>query len=140
MLRVVLDTNILVSAFLYGGIPLDVLDLAESSLIELYTSEAALSELLAVLSRSEFQPRLRSLRLSANTIVALYAETANVIAPAPPPRICSDPADDAFIGIAVAAEADLIVSGDRHLLACSESSPVPVVTASELLRVVESIR
>lgn len=136
MIKAVLDTNVLVSAFLYGGLPLDVLELAEAGVVEVYTSEDALAELYAVLSRDKFSGRLRSLRLSVSTIVSLYKGLAIVIRPANAPGICSDPQDDEFIGIALAAGADAIVSGDRHLLDCSDTSPVPVLTTSEFLLVV----
>jgi predicted nucleic acid-binding protein len=57
MIRAVLDTNVLVSAFLYGGPPLDVLDLAEAGVLEVYTSEDAIAELHAVLSRDKVAGR-----------------------------------------------------------------------------------
>jgi len=136
MIKAVLDTNVLVSAFLYGGPPLDVLDLAEAKVVEIYTSEDAIAELQAVLSRDKFAGRLRSLRLSVSTIVSLYSGLAVMITPAVVPGICSDPRDEEFIAIALAAGADAIVSGDRHLLDCSDTSPVPVLTTSEFLLVV----
>jgi putative PIN family toxin of toxin-antitoxin system len=139
MIRAVLDTNVLVSAFLYGGPPLDVLDLAEAGVVEVYTSEDALAELHAVLSRDKFAGRLRSLRLSAPAIVSLYRRLAAVITPADVIGICSDPQDEEFIGIALAAGADVIVSGDRHLLDCADSSPIPVLTAAEFLLAVRDM-
>ena len=139
MIKAVLDTNVLVSAFLYGDPPLDVLDLAEAGVVEVYTSEEALLELYAVLSRDKFAGRLRSLRLSASTIVSLYRGLAVVITPADAPGVCSDPQDEEFIGIALAAGADGIVSGDHHLLDCSESSPIPVLTPAEFLLAVRDM-
>jgi len=139
MIRSVLDTNVLVSAFLFGGFPLKIVELAEAGTVELYTSEDALAELLGVLSRPEFENRLETLRLSARTITDLYRQLCILVTPSEPPGICSDLNDDQFIGIALGAEADVIVSGDRHLLACSQSSPVPIVTVSECLALVKEI-
>lgn len=133
MIRAVLDTNVLVSAFLFGGVPLGILDLAEAGAIEVYTSENALAELLDVLSRPEFEKRLKTLRVSARVMADFYKSVSILVAPSEPPGICPDPDDDEFIGIALAAEANVIVSGDRHLLACSPSSPIPVVTISEFM-------
>jgi uncharacterized protein len=133
--RIVIDTNVLVSAFLYDGVPLEVISLAESGAIEVATSNEAITELLAVLSRHRFSQRLRSLGLSASAIVRRYREIAIVIDLVDPPKICSDPDDDMFIGIAVAAKADMIVSGDRHLLEITDISPAPIVTPSEFLSV-----
>lgn len=139
MIKAVLDTNVLVSAFLYGGSPLDILDLAETGLVEVYTSEEAIVELHAVLSRDKFASRLRALRLSTSTIVSLYRDLAIVVTPADAPGICSDPQDEVFIGIALAADADAIVSGDRHLLDCSDSSPIPILTTVEFLLAVRDM-
>ena len=58
--RAVLDTNIVVSALLFGGIPLDIIDLAEASAIDLVTSPAALAELSSVLNRPRFSKWFRA--------------------------------------------------------------------------------
>lgn len=137
-MKAVLDTNVLVSAFLFGGPPLDVLDLAEAGLVQVFTSEDALAELHAVLSRPKFRGRLRSLGLTAAGLTSLYRRLATVVAPSDAPGVCSDPQDDQFIAIAVSAGADAIVSGDRHLLACSET-PVPVITVTEFLLAVRDL-
>jgi uncharacterized protein len=139
-MRVVLDTNILVSAFLYGGLPLGVLRLADAGVIEVITSEAALSEFGTVLERPKFRERLRELGFSARTAVRRYRELAAIVEASDRPGICADPADDEFIAIAVASEADIIVSGDRHLLTTSARSPIPVVTAAEFLAAVRESR
>jgi putative PIN family toxin of toxin-antitoxin system len=133
MIKAVLDTNVLVSGFLYGGPPSDVLDLAEAGVVEIYTSERAIAELHDVLSRSKFSSRFRYLRLTASAIVSAYRHSAILITPVNIPHICSDSDDEEFIGIALAAGADAIVSGDHHLLECSDSSPIPVLTATEFL-------
>ena len=138
-MRAVLDTNVLVSAFLFGGPPLDVLDLAEAGVVQVYTSEAALAELNAVLSRAKFQGRLRSLGLSAASLVSACRGLAVTVAPSDPPGVCSDPQDDAFIAIGLSAGVDMVVSGDRHLLACSGSSPIPVMTVADFLVAIRDI-
>lgn len=118
---------------------MDVLDLAEAGVVQVYTSENALAELYSVLSRAKFRYRLRSLGISASSLVSAYRRLATVVAPADPPGICSDLQDDEFIAIGISAEADVIASGDRHLLACSESSPIPILTVAELLLALRDI-
>ncbi len=139
MIKAVLDTNVLISAFLYGGPPLDILDLADAGMVDLYTSEEAIAELRTVLSRDKFSGRLRALRLSASAIVSLYRTLAIAATPADAPDMCSDPQDEQFIGIALAAGADAIVSGDHHLLECSDSSPIPALTTTEFLLAVRNV-
>lgn len=137
-MRVVLDTNILVSALLYGGVPLEVLSLAESGVVQPLASREALAELLDVLSRPKFAQRFRQLGFSPRTAASRYRALATMIEPKERPRLCSDEADDEFLAIAVTGHADVIVSGDSHLLSCAES-PVPVVTATEFLFIVRDM-
>jgi uncharacterized protein len=135
--RVVIDTNVLVSAFLFGGTPLELVSLAESSVFEVATSEEALAELADVLSRPTFRRRFRELGFSPQDVINRYQGLAIAADPGASPGICEDPDDDRFIALAVASDADVIVSGDRHLLDCSDSSPVPIVTAAELVALIE---
>lgn len=138
-MKVVLDTNVVVSALLYGGPPLDALDLAEAGVVQVYTSADALAELHAVLSRPKFRGRLHALGLSAAKLTSLYRRLAEVVAPSDAPGVCSDPQDDAFIGIGLSASADAIISGDRHLLSCSQASPIPIITVTEFLLAVRDL-
>ncbi len=135
-MRVVLDTNVIISAYVFGGRPLDVLRLAEQGKIELLTSHKALTELLDVLRRDRFFDRLSDMGMEPEEVVANYADLAVPVGLSDEPAISSDADDNAFIGIAVGGEAACIVSGDRHLLSCSAASPVPVLRVSEFLALV----
>jgi putative PIN family toxin of toxin-antitoxin system len=136
-MRVVLDTNVLVSAFLFGGTPLELVSLAESSVFELVTSEEALAELADVLHRPAFRRRFHTLGFTPLDVVERYRELATLSELGASPGICEDPDDDRFVALAMASEADVIVSGDQHLLACSDASPVPVVTPAQLLAIIK---
>lgn len=68
-------------------------------------------------------------------IVSAYADLATRVEPGACPGICGDPSDDLFIATALVAQADVVVSGDRHLLDCAERSPIPVVTVAQLLAI-----
>ncbi|MCL5103354.1 MAG: putative toxin-antitoxin system toxin component, PIN family [Armatimonadetes bacterium] len=132
-MKVVLDTNVLISAFIYGGAPLRLVELAESGVLDVVTSEEAVSERQAVLSRGKFALRMAAMGLKASTILSRYREVTSVVEPGLREAMCTDPADDLFIAIAVAAGADAIVSGDSHLRSCSNRCPVPVMTVAECL-------
>ena len=132
-MRVVLDTNILISGLLFGGPPLEILSLAEASAIEVVTADAALGELLDVLGRPKLSGRLDALGVTPSQAVFRYRRIAILVEPGQLPKICSDDSDNLFIAIAVAGSAEIIVSGDSHLLDCSDVSPVPVVTPSQFL-------
>lgn len=112
MIRVVADTNIFISALMFGGLPGIFLDLALVKSFQLVTSPALLDELDEKL-RGKFEvsaedaARIR-LRLEANAMVVEPAFTLAVIK--------EDPDDDRVLECAVAGNADYVVSGDRHLL------------------------
>ncbi len=94
-----------------------MLDGARTQAFEWYSSAILLAELLDVLGRDKFSRRLEVAGLTPQGIVADMWRLASLVAPADVPRvIAADPDDDHVLACAVAAQAELIVSGDRHLL------------------------
>lgn len=84
-MRIVADTNVIVSAFLWGGTPRRLLDAAEAQRVELFTSRARIAELEEVLARAKFGEQLKQTRFSAAYLLARYTQLATLIAPADPP-------------------------------------------------------
>lgn len=117
-MRVVLDTNTLVSALLSpNGPPRLLLDDARAQVFELCTSPVLMAELLDVMSREKFARRLAAAGLTPLGIVSEIRRLASMATPLDVPRVVAGDADDDHVlACAVAARADLIVSGDRHLL------------------------
>jgi len=116
-LRLVLDTNVLVSAALKpDGLPRTVVLLAITKPARLYVSAAILSEYRDVLSRPELQIR-KGLRLQ---LLQLIRTRSYLVIPSGPLHITSDPADNVFLECADAARADYLVSCDRQPAAFSE--------------------
>jgi hypothetical protein len=70
-----------------------------------------IAELREVLSRPKCAKRLREIGLSADRLLNLYSRAASLVDPAAVPRLAPDPDDDVVIGTALAAKADLIVTG-----------------------------
>lgn len=129
MKRVVADTNILVSALQFGGKPKQILDLAADGQIDLATSEAIIAEAVRVL-RNKFKrtPEWlaeadRQLRVIARVVEP--TEYLQVIA--------ADPTDDRILECAVAADAEVLVSGDTHLLSLGSFRGIPIQRVAELL-------
>lgn len=134
-MRVVLDTNILVSGLLWSGPPRLILDAARRGEIQLYTTQVLLDELYDVLRRDKFVTRLEQAGVSSETLITGFKALANLIEPQPiPPTILDDPDDDAVLACAVAARAQAIVSGDKHLLKLVYFSNIPVMAATDLLK------
>ena len=117
-MRIVLDTNILVSALISGeGTPGQVLAAVKSLGITLITSRFQIDELRDVLARDRLQPYIR--REEADDLL-YHLEAVAVVD------------DNPILATAIAGDADLIVSGDRdHMLAVGSADGIPIVTARE---------
>ena len=136
-MRVVVDTNVIVSAFLWGGVPRQLLDTAEAGRIELVTSRALIAELEDVLSREKLSGQLNQTRFSAAYLLARYSQLARLIEPAAASVAnLRDPDDEAVIACALAAGAELIVSGDKDLRVVKIYQNVRIVSAAEALALV----
>ena len=112
-MRIVIDTNVIVSAFLWGGTPRRLLDAVETQQLELFTSRALIVELEDVLSRAKFAAQLSRTRFSSAFLLARYTQLATLIAPAEvaAPEL-RDPEHIHVLACTVAARSDAIVSGD----------------------------
>lgn len=129
MKRVVADTNVLVSAIQFGGKPKQLLDLAVDGHIDLAISEHILEEILRVLrdkfhrTSDELRETDKQLRVIARTVTRTESIKA----------VVADPSDDRILECAVAADAEVIVSGDQHLLALGSFRGIPIQRVSEFL-------
>lgn len=131
-MRLVLDTNIALSGLLWGGTPGRLIDAADARHVALFTSAALLAELYGVLSRPKFARPLAQRGLTVDDLLHGYAALAAMVRPASiAPTILRDPADDAVLAAALGAQADMIVSGDAHLLDLKNFHGMRIVTASD---------
>lgn len=134
-MRLVLDTNVLVSAFLWGGIPSRLIELAGEIEIDLYTSRVLLAELSEVLHRRKFTKPIQATGFTAAEIVKHYQRLAHrVTVRQLTQQISRDADDDQVLACALAAKADFIVSGDKDLLTLKVFQEIPIVTAAEAVR------
>ncbi|QHI96877.1 putative toxin-antitoxin system toxin component, PIN family [Xylophilus rhododendri] len=130
-MRLVLDTNLLVSSVISAGLPRQLLQAARAGEFEMCTSEVLLAELQRVLSRPKFASRLAG--RTPENIVADLRQLALIVTPTLVPRVVpTDPDDDHVVAAAVAGAADLIASGDRRdLLPLGSHGGIPILTARE---------
>lgn len=139
-MRLVLDTNTALSGLLWGGTPGRLIDAAEGGRVELASSAALLAELQGVLSREKFVKRLAQRGLGVGDVFDGYAALVTIVAPAAiEPVIARDPADDQVLAAALAARADLVVSGDAHLLDLKSFRGIEIVTAAVVVERVEAV-
>lgn len=139
-MRLVLDTNVVASAVLWGGVPRQLLQDGREKRLSLFTSIRLLAELTDILVRPKFERKLAASGLTIEQIVDRYAELAAVVQPAAiAPTVLDDPDDDQVLACAVAARANLIVSGDRrHLLPLGSFEGMPIVSPAEALRIISA--
>lgn len=139
-MRVVLDTNVVVSGYLWGGVPRQLLQAARQNRLRLFTSTPLLLELTDILGRVKFARKLAAAQLSIDQLVDRYALLATVIHPAAiTPTIIDDPDDDQVLACALSAKTEIIVSGDRHLLDLQEHQGIRIVTAAQAMDVVANL-
>jgi putative PIN family toxin of toxin-antitoxin system len=137
-IRAVLDTNVVLSGLLWHGTPHALLDRVREGTLIFISSPALLAELAEVIARPQFDTILVRSNTSRERSLAELHELTEVIAPPPLAEpVCRDPDDDAVLALAIAASADLIVSGDRDLLNLKSFQGIAIVTPAEALRRVE---
>jgi len=111
--RIVLDSNVVISAFLFGGPPARVVGYLLEGSVQCFVSQAILDEIRDVLQRPKFG--LSSERALA--FVEEFHSLCRVTAPTISVRaVRTDPDDNRVLECALAAGAQVIVSGDSHLL------------------------
>ncbi|MGL5837260.1 MAG: putative toxin-antitoxin system toxin component, PIN family [Sphingorhabdus sp.] len=138
--RIVLDTNVVVSALIWGGQPLRLLELAADGIIILCTSPILLEELAEVLQRNHLAPRLAAKGNSVEQALKEYAELALKVMPQSVPEVVSsDPDDDHVIAAAAAAGAQAIVSGDSDLLRLKAHHDIKMWTVGEAIEKIERV-
>ncbi len=134
-MRVVADTNTIVSALLWGGSPYRLIAAIDEYPITFYTSRALLDELANVLPRRKLAKAVQATGKTPAQLVAEYEGFVNVVAPAHIRRTVPDDADDDHVlACALAAHADWIVSGDAHLLNLKHYQGMRIIDAAEALR------
>ena len=130
-MRIVLDTNVLISAILFGGNPRKVLDLAISEEANLFISPFILFELRSVLAKKFAYPKDR-----IDQVEVSLKEISNLVEPKKTISIISrDPADNRILECALESKADFIVSGDKHLLALCKFKKTKIVSPSQFLEI-----
>jgi uncharacterized protein len=135
--RAVADTNTVVSGLLWTGAPRALLIAARAGKLSLYTSATLLDELFDVLTRAKFTKRVTASNMSVERLVRRYAQFAQRVIPASiDPVILADPDDDQVLACAIAARADLIISGDRHLRDIQSHQGIRIVSTGEALRLI----
>ena len=127
-LLVVVDTNVFVSIFQFGGRMGEILDLALQGAVELCTSQPMIEELRGVL-QEKFHWSTERVDNATGTLLRF----CRLIEPGEPMKVCRDSDDDRVLECALAAGAKVIVSGDRDLQDLGGFRDTPIMSARQFL-------
>ncbi|MGC8774819.1 MAG: putative toxin-antitoxin system toxin component, PIN family [Chlorobaculum sp.] len=129
-MRIVCDTNVLISGILFGGKPRELLRLCSSGKVTNFTSPALLKEVEAVLIRPKFGLNEEQVY----GIIRLFRDTFSIVRPEISLSvITADPDDNRVLETANAAQAEAIISGDAHLLDLGQWNGIPILTPAAFL-------
>jgi putative PIN family toxin of toxin-antitoxin system len=124
--RVVIDTNLLVSALIFGGAPGKLRNKWQAGDCIPLISKVTVKELMRVLT----YPKFRLNAAEQEELLADYlpfCETVEIPNPPPPTPLCRDPFDVPFLVLALVGQADYLITGDKDLLELEEPFPCPIV-------------
>lgn len=125
-MKVVVDTNVLVSGLVFGGVPGQILTAWTSGAFVLVVSPSILSEYRRVgRELASGRPALDAALDALLALIAVHATVVDARQLAAP--VSADPDDEQFLAAAQAGDAAWIVSGDKHLLAVSGWSGITVL-------------
>ena len=128
-MRVVFDTNIYISALaIPGGNAEDAYLEAVHGTFELYASVAILTETARVL-----QMKFDWAEDKVREAVQAISKVATVLRPRPTLRILKNEPDNRILECAIAAQAEFVVSGDRHLLALKHYANITMISLADFL-------
>lgn len=136
MLRVVIDTNVIVSGIISRkGAPAEILNAWRERHFLLLISPAIVAEVRSVLGYARIREKYRLSDQEIDQMISLLEHDALLV-----PGIAdvagslpADPQDEMFLACAVDGGADVIVSGDHHLLDLGEYQDIPIIKAGRFL-------
>ena len=130
--RVVIDTNVVISALLFGGEPGELIPLWKSGRIKPLASKEMVDEYLRVLTYPKFGLTSEEINFLLYQAIVPYFEI--VRAKAGRVIVGDDPSDDKFIRCAEAGRAKTIISGDQHLLRLKSFGAISILTPVQFLK------
>jgi len=127
-MKIVLDTNVLVSGIFWGGVPEKILELAINGEVEIYATEEILNEYFRIIEKIGKKDKDLCSQWKM-----LLVQIVKIVEPTKKIKICRDPKDDMFLECAVSSKSKCIVSGDDDLLSLKEMDGIQIITAKKYL-------
>jgi uncharacterized protein len=134
-MRAVLDTNTIISALFWGGVPWKVYATAFDGKYIMLTTEDLFNEFERVIRRPKFTSSLATIQKTADELLNDYRVLVQGVNPVEiPHNTVRDPQDQAVLACAVGGNADFVVSGDKDLLVLNPYQNILIVSAAEFLQ------
>jgi putative PIN family toxin of toxin-antitoxin system len=137
--RAVVDNNLFVSGLLWGDKPGRLFNAVVAGRLQIFLSDALLTELREVLQRKKFAARFALKGLTPENALAQVQAVAMVVhaPPIPLPASLRDADDLPLLACAVSAEVDVIITGDKDLLALNPFEGISIITVAEAMERLE---
>jgi len=132
MLKIVVDTNVLVSSLLEIGPSKMITDLWIDGRFELITSPKLFNELLTALKKPKLANRVS--QADIDNFSSLILADATIVTPAHTINICRDPKDNKVIECAIQAKANIIATGDKDLLILHPFHGIDIIPPAEVIK------
>ena len=135
MIRITVDTNVLVSATFWYGASYRIIELVEQGKVELVLSEAIIQEFSAVLEYEEIKTKVVNKGLLMLRTVEKLVSMSKIVVPAIKIAVVKeDPDDDKILECAVAGDVNYLISKDNHLLRIVKYGKIKIVSPEEFLK------
>jgi uncharacterized protein len=131
-MRIVLDSNVFISGFLFQGKPFEIIESCEAMVFNNFVTTSILDELQNSFSYGKFTSILKRINTTPYEITQSIEKLSTVIeCEQLIDTGCRDAKDVQFLSCAVAANAEIIVSGDKHLLELNPFKNIQIITPAE---------
>lgn len=130
--RVVVDTNVIISALIGKGNPRKVLDIIFSDKVTFCVSALVLAEYENVLQRPKFSRYPNFALYASSTLKSLHG-IAELVEPQTTIRVCSDPDDDKFLELALDAQAQYLITGNKRHFPNGSYKNIQIVSPKEFV-------
>jgi len=139
--KLVLDTNVWVSALLTRGSPSGVVQMAEGKLVQFFISVDVLQEINRALQYEKISRILRRSRIEPKSIMPTIMSLSSLVdVRTHVGAIEEDPSDNRVLACAKEVDVQFVISGDRHLLRLGQYEGIKILTASAFVKMARSAR
>ncbi len=134
-MRIVADTNVLISATFWKGDSFKIIEKVENKEIELIISKEIIEEYANVLNYEEIREKVKTKSLAARFTIGAIIGMATIVQPKEKVDIIKEDSDDnKFLEAALEGKADFIIGQDNHLLKIREFKGIKILKPEEFLK------